>query len=101
MKQGDIYLVSLDPVIGSEQAKTRPCVIVSTDLVNDFANTVTVVPMSRQNLKPFVFHIEYDGSIIKLEHVRTVDKLRLVKKVGSLPYSIRKEIKSLLQLYFD
>ena len=102
MKQGDLYLVTLDPVVGSEQAKTCPCLIVSTDLVNDYASTVTIVPLSSQiRKKPFVFHIPFKDGILKLEQIRTVDKKRLVKRIGNIPLKTQNYVKNLLKLYFD
>lgn len=102
MKQGDIYIVSLDPTMGSEQAKTRPCVIISTDSVNDFANTVTIAPLSsRVRDKPFRFHIPFNEGIIKVEQLRTVDKKRLLNKTGFITPLVKRKIKRALQLYFE
>ena len=102
MKKGDIYLVTLDPTQGSEQAKTRPCVIISTDIVNDYANTVTIAPLStKKRLKPFMFHVPYEEGIIKIEQLRTVDKKRLLKKVGLIDSKTKQNIQHALQIYFE
>jgi mRNA interferase MazF len=98
MKKGDIYIVTL----GSEQSKTRPCVIISTNIVNDYAKTVTIAPLStKKRDKPFIFHIPYGESIIKLEQLRTVDKKRLIKKIGTISKGCENQIKKILALYFD
>jgi mRNA interferase MazF len=102
MRQGDIYLATLDPVIGSEQSKTRPCVIISTNLLNEYANTVTIAPLTTKLRKlPFKFHIKFKESNIKIEQLRTVDKQRLVKKVGNIDSKTLIEIKKAIILYFD
>ncbi len=103
MKQGEIYLVNLDPVVGSEQAKTRPCVIISTDIVNDFSNTLTIAPLSSKiRDKPFPFHIKLDKKgLIKVEQLRTIDKKRIVKRVGNVDFETKNKIKKALALYFD
>ena len=102
MKQGDIYLGNLDPVVGSEQGKTRPCIIISTDTVNDFANTITIAPLtSKIRDTPFPFHIKCDKSIIKVEQLRTIDKKRLVKKLSIANFETKINIKKALALYFD
>lgn len=102
MRQGEIYLVNLDPVVGSVQSKTRPCIIISTDLVNEYANTVTIAPLtSKSRDKPFRFHIKINESTIKIEQLRTVDKKRLIKKVGNIHTKTLFEIKNAIILYFD
>ena len=102
MKRGDVYLVSLEPVLGSEQGKTRPCVIISTDIVNKYAKTVTVAPCtSMKRLKPFPFHIDWNQGSIKLEQLRTVDKSRLIKQIDIISPSTLKEITNALKNYFE
>ncbi len=102
MKQGEIYLVGLDPTIGSEQSKTRPCIIISTNLINEFSNTVTIAPLtSKKRKKPFPFHIPFKNTIIKIEHMRTVDKSRLIKKMSFIDSRTNFEIKKALIKYFD
>ena len=83
----DVFLVSLDPTQGSEIKKTRPCVIISPDVMNRYAKTLIVAPMTR-TLSNYVTRIpvifdEKEGRII-LDQIRTIDKSRIVKKLGSL-----------------
>jgi mRNA interferase MazF len=93
MKQGDIYIASLNPVIGHEQEKTRPCVIVQCNILNAFLNTIIVAPITSSVpdknypntvfIKKNNFGLNKD-SVIKLEQIRCVDKSRLIKKIGNL-----------------
>ena len=93
IKRGEIYIASLDPVVGKEISKTRPVVIVSNDKNNKFSGTVTILPITSGSLKktyPFeVFLHEGAGNLpkdskIKADQIRTLDKSRLVKKIGTL-----------------
>lgn len=88
MKRGDIWLVNLDPTVGSEIQKSRPCVVVSPAELNDTLRTVIVAPMTSKGFAaPFrvpVTHAGTKGQIV-LDQLRTVDKLRLVKKLGAVP----------------
>ena len=87
MKRGDIWLVNLDPTVGSEIQKSRPCVVVSPAELNDTLRTVIVAPMTSKGFAaPFrvpVSHAGTKGQIV-LDQLRSVDKLRLVKKLGAV-----------------
>jgi len=93
-KRGDVCLVNLDPVIGSEIAKVRPAVIISNDINNEVANTVTVIPITskkRAQIYPFevmlpkgIANLKND-SIAKANQIRTVDKRRILRVLGHLP----------------
>ena len=87
VKRGEIWLVNLDPTVGSEIQKTRPCVIVSPAELNDNLRTVIVVPMTSKGFTaPFRMPVTHGGTkgLILLDQMRTVDKTRLVKKTGAL-----------------
>ena len=87
VKRGEIWLVNLDPTVGSEIQKTRPCVIVSPAELNDNLRTVIVVPMTSKGFTaPFRVPVTHGGTkgLILLDQMRTVDKTRLVKKTGDL-----------------
>ena len=87
VKRGEIWLVNLDPTVGSEIQKTRPCVIVSPAELNDNLLTVIVVPMTSKGFAaPFRVPVTHGGTkgLILLDQMRTVDKTRLVKKTGAL-----------------
>ncbi|KAA9356271.1 type II toxin-antitoxin system PemK/MazF family toxin [Larkinella humicola] len=83
----DVWLVSLDPTQGSEIAKTRPCLIVSPDAINQRLNTVMVAPLtSTQKRYPTRVNCQFSGQAgqVALDQIRTVDKVRLVKHIGRL-----------------
>ncbi len=86
MKRFDIYLVNLDPTIGSEIRKTRPAVIVSPDELNAYLATVVVVPLTTGRAYPFRIATKVKGKkgIAAIDQIRTVDKRRLVKRIGKL-----------------
>jgi mRNA interferase MazF len=85
VSRGDIWLINLDPTIGSEIKKTRPCVVVSPQELNNYLRTVIVAPMTTGGRAAgFRVPITHDGKkgLIFLDQIRSVDKLRLVKKIG-------------------
>ncbi len=87
MKRFDIYLINLDPTLGSEIQKTRPCVVISPNEMNDYIKTVIVAPMTTKGkLYPTRIKCNFQGKegLIVLDQIRTVDKIRLVKKLGIL-----------------
>ncbi len=93
VRRGEVWRVALDPVIGSEQAKTRPCVIVQRDAANDAARTTIVVPITdAAGRKPSIARPllpSGDGGLTKdslglCHQVRVVDRLRLRGKIGHL-----------------
>jgi mRNA interferase MazF len=95
MKRFDIYLVNLDPTLGSEIRKTRPCVIISPNEMNDYINTVIIAPMTTKG-KIYPTRIECEflekKGLIVLDQIRTVDKTRLVKKLGKLEKSVQDQV---------
>ena len=87
MKRGDIWLVNLDPTVGSEIKKSRPCVVMSPAELNDNLRTVMVAPMTSKGFSaPFRVPVTHSGTkgLIVLDQLRTVDKLRLVKRLGAV-----------------
>jgi len=83
----EVYLVALDPTLGSEIQKTRPCVVVSPDEINRHLQTVIVAPMTTKGRSyPTRVPCTFQGTEgqVALDQIRTVDKVRLVKKLGSL-----------------
>ncbi|WP_247306444.1 type II toxin-antitoxin system PemK/MazF family toxin [Ralstonia pseudosolanacearum] len=83
--RGEIWLVALDPTIGSEIQKTRPCVVVSPPEMHDHLRTVIVAPMTTKG-RPAPFRVPITfmrkNGLILLDQIRAVDKVRLVKKAG-------------------
>ncbi|RME42818.1 MAG: type II toxin-antitoxin system PemK/MazF family toxin [Caldilineae bacterium] len=83
----DVYLVNLDPTVGSEIKKTRPCLIISPDEMNRWLRTVLIAPMTTKGRSyptrvPCVFQGK-EGQVV-LDQIRTVDKSRLVRRLGRL-----------------
>lgn len=87
LKQYQIVLVNLDPNIGSEMKKIRPCVIISPDEMNKYLQTIVIAPMT-SNSKSYPTRVEVKHNKTKgwvvLDQVRTIDKKRVVKIFGSL-----------------
>ena len=85
--RGDVYLVSLDPTRGKEIRKTRPCVVVSPDELNRHLGTIMVAPMTTGgHAYPFRVPCRFrkrDGFVV-LDQLRTIDRARLVRRVGRL-----------------
>ena len=103
VKRFDVFLVNLDPTIGSEIQKTRPCLIISPDEMNAYIKTVMVAPMTIKG-RPYPTRTECifekkEGQII-LDQIRTVNKNRLVKKMGVLDSKIRSKVLFVLQELF-
>ena len=87
VKRGDIWLVTLDPTIGSEIKKSRPCVVVSPPEMHDYLRTAIVAPMTTNGRSaPFRVPLSHGGKkgLILLDQIRSVDKSRLAKKLGSV-----------------
>ncbi|AMA08908.1 transcriptional regulator [Picosynechococcus sp. PCC 73109] len=86
-KRFDVFLVNLDPTVGSEIQKTRPCVIISPDEMNCHIATVIVAPMTTKGRAyPTRVTCQFQGKSgqIVLDQIRTIDKSRLVKKLGQI-----------------
>jgi mRNA interferase MazF len=103
VKRFDVYLVNLDPTIGSEIKKTRPCVVVSPDELNRHIATVIVAPLTSQG-KAYPTRIDCsfqgkEGRVV-LDQMRTVDKTHLVKRLGALSSKERDEVLRVLSELF-
>jgi mRNA interferase MazF len=90
--KGEIYWASLNPTIGSEIAKTRPVLIVSNDINNEFAATVSILPITSTTAKIYPFEVflpKGEGNLIndskaKANQIRTIDKQRIGGKIGTI-----------------
>jgi len=87
VRRFDVLLVNLDPTVDSEIEKTRPCLVISPDEMNRYVRTVIVAPMTTKG-RPYPTRVECsfqgrDGQIV-LDQIRTVDKARLVRKLGRI-----------------
>lgn len=99
----DVYLVSLDPTQGHEIRKTRPCVVISPDEMNHHIGTVIVAPMTTKGRDyPTRISLTFQrkkGQIV-LDQIRTVDKTRLVKRMGKLDANTAAKTLAVLQEMF-
>lgn len=87
LRQGEVWLASLDPTVGSEIRKTRPCLVVSPDEMNLYLRTVIAVPMTTgSRTTPFRVAARFKGKdgLLLPDQVRTLDKTRLVKRLGPI-----------------
>ena len=98
IKRYEIYLVKLNPTVGSEIQKTRPCIVISPDEMN-VLKTVIVAPMTSKGFD-FIFRpkikFEKKDGLVLLDQIRAVDKTRLIKKLGKVDKSTSKEISKIL-----
>ena len=103
LKQYQIVLVNLDPTVGSEIKKTRPCVIISPDEMNKFLRTIIIAPMTTSSKKyPTRIEVKHDRKIgwIVIDQIRTIDKQRIIKILGRLTQPEIKELKSVVKETF-
>ncbi|MBN2541829.1 type II toxin-antitoxin system PemK/MazF family toxin [bacterium] len=92
-KRGEFFLVNLEPTLGAEINKTRPALIISNDLNNQYADTVTVIPITSATGKVYPFEVFipskesvlHKDSKIKCNQIRIIDKKRLLKRLGEIP----------------
>lgn len=102
--RGEIWLASLDPTVGSEIRKSRPCVVISPPEMHDHLRTVIVAPMTTgAHPAPYRIGIAFRGKsgLILLDQVRTLDKARLVRKLGAVTESTLSATLKTLQIVFS
>jgi mRNA interferase MazF len=100
ISQYDVFLISLDPTIGHEIKKSRPCVIISPDEMNKYISTVIIAPMTTHS-RPYPTRVPVEfrrkhGWVI-LDQIRTVDKRRLIKNLGKIDHNTISNIKSTIK----
>jgi mRNA interferase MazF len=110
IRRGGVYVASLDPVLGREISKTRPVVVVSNDKNNEFSGTVTILPLTSQNLEriyPFevllprgMANLPKDSKA-KADQIRSIDKTRIVKYVGNLGKAEMKNIDDAMKIHLE
>lgn len=100
LKQYQIILVNLDPTIGGEMKKTRPCIIISPDEMNRYLQTIVIAPMTskskRYPTRVEVKHNKTKGWVV-LDQIRTIDRIRVVKVLDNLNEKDISNIKSIIQ----
>jgi len=103
VKRGEIWWVNLDPTVGSEIQKSRPCLVVSPAELNEHLRTVMVAPMTSKGFPaPFRVPVTHAGTkgLIVLDQLRTVDKQRLIKRQGAVPAKTLNAVLATLQALF-
>ena len=103
VKRFDIFVVNLDPTLGSEIKKSRPCVIVSPDEMNRHIRTVVVAPLTagaRQYPSRVATRFAGKNGQIVIDQLRTVDKARLAKRIGTLGQNDASEVLAVLREFF-
>ena len=108
VKRGEVFWINLDPTIGSEIRKTRPCVVVSNDLANKFSPLITIVPVTTQRLEDIYLHEvmltsigKLKNSKVKVHQIRTIDKRRVGRKILTLPQTTMQKIDWALANHLD
>lgn len=99
----DVYLVGLDPTVGSEIKKTRPCLVISPDEMNRHIATVIVAPLTTQRQSyptRVACHFQGKAGQIVLDQLRTVDRARLLKRLGRISLPAQKAVLSVLAEMF-
>jgi mRNA interferase MazF len=105
--RGELFWASLDPVVGSETARTRPCLIISNDVGNQFSDRVIVAPLTSRGIDriyPFEVRVEAgeggvsETSKIVLDQIRTVDKRRLGRRIGALSLATMADVGRAIEL---
>lgn len=108
IKRGEVYWVNLDPTIGSEIRKTRPALVLSNDLNNVHAHTVTVLPFTtKERVYPFETLLaagafgNTEPCKVKADQIRTVDKRRLGRLIGALSRKLILQVEEAARLHLD
>ena len=103
LNQYEVVLVNLDPTIGSEMKKTRPAVIISPNEMNKYLNTIVIAPIT-SNSKPYPTRVEIKQNKTKgwivLDQIRTIDRIRITKKLDQLAVKEIEKVKAVLKETF-
>jgi len=103
VRRFDVFLVNLDPTVGVEIQKTRPCLVISPDEMNRHISTVIIAPMTTKGRHyPTRVNCEFQGRAgqIVLDQIRAIDKARLVRRLGRLNKTTQTEVLDLLAEMF-
>jgi len=103
ISQYDMVLVNLDPTVGSEIRKTRPCIVISPDEINYNLNTIVIAPMTSKSrnypTRVKVLHNKTEGFVV-IDQIRTIDKRRIVKRFDTLHPAEIKIVKAIIKETF-
>ena len=103
VRRFDVLLVNLDPTVGKEIKKTRPCLVISPDEMNRYISTLIVAPMTTKTREyPSRVQCKFRGKQgeIVLDQIRTIDKIRVVKRLGKIDSRVQDKVLSTLQEMF-
>jgi mRNA interferase MazF len=100
IKRGEIYLVNLDPVLGSEQGRTRPCLVVQNNIGNKYSLNTIIASITSKIDKEYPFIVKIDkgianlskDSFVQLDQIRTISSKRIIKRIGVLPKAVMLKI---------
>jgi mRNA interferase MazF len=108
IRRGEVFLVNFDPTVGAEAKKTRPALVVSNDINNQHSPIISISPITSNVTKVYSFEVEVTSggglktrSKVMVNQTRAVDKIRLIKKLGSLSEKIMLEVNRALKLHYD
>jgi mRNA interferase MazF len=105
VKRGEVWLVDLDPTVGSEIQKTRPCVVISPPEMHDYLRTAIVAPMTTGSRPaPFRISVQHGGKrgLVLLDQIRTIDKARMIKRAGAIaPAALKATLIALAEIFAD
>ncbi len=101
--KNEVWMTILEPTIGSEINKTRPCIIVSPNISNAHSRSLVIIPLTSK-LKDYPSRVNCkfqnkEGQIV-IDQIRTVDKIRLVKKLGTIDDSTSNKVYEMIKIYF-
>ncbi len=103
MKRGEVWLTALDPTVGSEIRKTRPCLVVSPPEIHDHWRTAIVAPLTK-GARPTRFRVpvafQSEQGLVLLDQIRTVDKVRLIRRLGAVDTSVTSAALTVLRKMF-
>jgi len=108
IRGGEVYLTGLDPTVGSEIAKTRPTVVISNDINNRYASTVTILPLTSRSVDeiyPYEVFVPRGeaglpkDSKVKANQIRTLDKSRLIRRLGTLDDRLVRSIEEAIKIH--
>jgi mRNA interferase MazF len=103
IKQYQIIIVNLDPTVGSEIRKTRPCIVISPNEMNKHLRTITIAPItskSKEYVTRVKFELEGNDNWIAIDQIRTIDLTRIIKVIGELGIREIKKVKLVIKETF-
>jgi mRNA interferase MazF len=104
VKRGEVWLASLDPTVGSEIRKTRPCLVISPAEIHDYLRTVIVAPMiSASRPASYRIPVTFAGKdgLVLAEQVRSIDRRRLVKRLGEVPAPVLSSVLRIMREIYE